>query len=102
MARKKKTHYPLDLALVSVLVDLTEQSGRSRRELERLSGLSLNRIGIILRGETPAPTLGEINQLAIALNVSMEEIYRMAAEQFALAASEDNYDAESEAFSSEA
>ncbi|BDA65104.1 hypothetical protein MANAM107_19380 [Actinomyces capricornis] len=57
--------------------------GLSQRRLSRTTGMSLNRVGIILRAEGPAPTVGELDALAGALGVQGSEVLRRAEGQVA-------------------
>lgn len=83
MPRKPKPLEPLDLAVIAILVGCQEDAGLSQRRLARATGMSLNRVGIILRAEGPAPTVGELDALAGALGVQGSEVLRRAEGQVA-------------------
>ena len=51
MARSSKQLEPLDEAIVDILNQIVSDAGLSRRDLVTMTGLGLNRLGIILRGE---------------------------------------------------
>ncbi|NYD87804.1 hypothetical protein [Cellulomonas oligotrophica] len=78
MARTGKPLRPLDRAVVEVLVDKLDSTGLSRRKLAEITGMSTNRIGIILRAEEPPPTIGELSALAGAAGVEASEVLAAA------------------------
>lgn len=53
---------------------LVEQSGVSRRDLASRTGISANRLGIILRREPPPATVGEVGQIAAALGTTASAV----------------------------
>lgn len=63
MARKPKPVTDLDRACSVLLQELVDSSGLSQQKLATATGISQNRVGIILRGERAA-SLGEIAKLA--------------------------------------
>lgn len=67
MAITPKRLGPLDDAIASLLGRDVAVSGKSRRDLARDTGMSTNRIGIILRHEPPPATVGEVGLLAAAV-----------------------------------
>lgn len=52
--------------------------GVSQRRLAEISGMSLNRVGIVLRGETPPASVGEVGALSTALGLTVAEVLREA------------------------
>jgi hypothetical protein len=52
--------------------------GVSQRRLAEISEMSLNRVGIILRGETPPASVGEVDALSTALGLTVTEVLREA------------------------
>lgn len=90
MARAKKLDH-IDYEVVEILAALVADRGFSYRKLRDLTGLSLNRIGIILRAETPPSTVGEISLIAEALGVRGSDVIEMA-ERRAFARSPETYD----------
>ncbi len=52
--------------------------GVSQRRLAEISEMSLNRVGIILRGETPPASVGEVDALSTALGMTVTEVLREA------------------------
>ena len=69
---------PLDLAIARVLALAVAHSGKSYRDLEAQTGMSINRIGIILRGDGPAATVGEIDLIARAVGATAGEVFQAA------------------------
>ena len=67
MARTKKELLPIDAAIARYLREGVEAAGISYREVASRTGISLNRIGIILRQEPPPATIGEMGQIAQVL-----------------------------------
>lgn len=78
MATRAKRYEPLDVIVVQVLNELVDAAGFTRRPLAAASTLGVNRIGIILRGEAPPPTIGEIDLLARALDTRASTVLREA------------------------
>lgn len=96
----KKVHGPQDEAAVDVLRDEVDRQGVSYRALAARADMSLNRVGIILRKETPPATLGEVDQIAQALGLTLSEVVARASMSqagYTLAASEADIDSEIEA-----
>ncbi|MCL2464841.1 MAG: helix-turn-helix domain-containing protein [Micrococcales bacterium] len=56
-----------DRAVVAILEEMRQAAGISGRTLAARAGMSQNRTAIILRGETPPATVGEIDSLAQVL-----------------------------------
>ena len=63
MARKPKPVTALDRACSLLLQELVDRRGLSQQRLATATGISQNRVGIILRGERAA-SVGEIAKLA--------------------------------------
>lgn len=78
MARTAKPLAPLDFAVVEVLTRHQQMCGVSQRRLAEISEMSLNRVGIILRGETPPASVGEVDALSTALGLTVTEVLREA------------------------
>ena len=78
MARTSKSLQPLDSAIVAILSTRIEESGATRRALAEETGMSANRVGIILRGEQPPATVGEVGALARVVGMTAGEIIAMA------------------------
>lgn len=68
----------MDVAIAGYLRQGVEDSGLSYRELASRSGLSLNRIGIILRQEPPPATIGEMGQIANVLGLTASALLSRA------------------------
>ncbi|UJP39364.1 hypothetical protein [Cellulomonas palmilytica] len=83
MARVPKPLEPLDLEIADVLNEAVGQSGMSRRELALQLGMSMNRIGIILRKEPPPATVGEVGLLASIAGLSASQVIATAEERLA-------------------
>lgn len=88
MARTAKNLQPLDAAIAEILVNRVDAIGASRRALAIETGMSANRIGIILRGEQPPATVGEVGALAAAVGMSAGQIIALAED--ALVVSQDD------------
>lgn len=78
MARAPKLLQPLDRAAAHVLAEAVEAAGLSRRRLAEATGLSANRIGIVLRQEEPPATVGELALLADAVGMAASAVVRTA------------------------
>ena len=66
MARTAKPLTPLDFAVVEVLTRHQQMCGVSQRRLAEILEMSFNCVGIILRGETPPASVGEVDALSTA------------------------------------
>lgn len=102
MALTSKPMHPIDRAVAQVLAAAVSDAGVTRRTLAERAGMSTNRLGIILRGERPAATVGEAEVIASALGLDVfalfEEAERRAhADDYVLAALDRDDDAEVEA-----
>lgn len=78
MAKTGKALDPLDRAILDEVERLRIAAGLSGRALAEKAGLGNNRAGIILRGEEPPATLGELDRLARALGSSASAVVRLA------------------------
>ncbi|WP_157486889.1 helix-turn-helix domain-containing protein [Leucobacter salsicius] len=78
MARTKKDLQPIDAKIAEILSELVVESGMTRRTLAGETGMSVNRLGIILRQEPPPATVGELGLLAQALGFSASDIVERA------------------------
>lgn len=74
MARNRKDLAPIGRAAQSILNDLVEASMISHRALAEKTGMSQNRVSIILRRDTPPATVGELMAIAQVLGVSVSQI----------------------------
>ncbi len=113
MAKVTKELTVLDRAIAEHLVQLIEASGISRRELRSATGLSLSRLHTIVTMTSPPMTVGELHTIACAVGSTAWEIldkvtnqigdgdltalYGGSPSDFALAATDNNYDEEGEA-----
>ncbi|MCC4249532.1 helix-turn-helix domain-containing protein [Microbacterium testaceum] len=70
MARTQKVLLDVDRRIAEILASLVESAGMSRRDLAARTGISANRLGIILRQEPPPATVGEVGQIAVALGTT--------------------------------
>lgn len=73
MGTKKKLE-PADHAVADVLAEKVKESGLSYRAIREETGMSINRIGIILRKEPPPATIGEIGAIAGEIGLTASEI----------------------------
>lgn len=78
MARTPKALQLLDIEIAQILASAIEEAGLSRRELRERTGMSTNRIGIILRGERPPSTVGEVGVLANAVGLDATTVISQA------------------------
>lgn len=70
MPRASKPLEPLDLQVAEVLNDLLRESGVSRNSIVVKAGIGNMRGRKIFFAESPAPTIGELNSLAVAFNTT--------------------------------
>lgn len=70
MPRASKPLEPLDLQVAEVLNDLLRESGVSRNSIVVKAGIGIMRGRKIFYAESPAPTIGELNALALAFNTT--------------------------------
>jgi transcriptional regulator with XRE-family HTH domain len=78
MALSAKPLQPLDSAIARILAAGVIDSGLTRRALAERTGMSANRIGIILREEQPPATVGEVGMIAEAIGTDASSVIRMA------------------------
>lgn len=85
----------MDQLIAQYLRERIEETGIGYRALASDTGMSINRIGIILRKEPPPATIGEVGRLASALGLTASGLL-MRAEQDLLrndvARTQDDYD----------
>lgn len=74
MAKTPKSLEPLDEFVVAFLAEAVRTAGLSRRELAKASEVGVNRLGIILRGETPPASIGELSGIARALGLTASAV----------------------------
>ena len=77
MARKPKPVDDLDKACSALLQELVDRSGLSQQRLATATGISQNRVGIILRGERAA-SVGEIAKLAECVTTTASAVITQA------------------------
>lgn len=80
MALSGKPLQPLDSAVARVLAAEVNSSGLTRRALAATTGMSANRIGIILREEQPPATVGEVGMIAEAVGTTASSVFMRAEE----------------------
>lgn len=83
VARTQKLLLPVDEVIARHLREGVERAGLSYRSLASDTGMSLNRIGIILRQETPPATGGELSRIASAIGLSASEVMARAEAELA-------------------
>ena len=71
MARKSKQLSPMDDTIATLLGDEVQKPWKSQRDLEAITGISKNRIGIILRKEPPPATIGEVTAICDAIDIDI-------------------------------
>ena len=74
----RKEFEPIDEAVADLLGEAVTESGMSYRALRDATGLSINRIGIILRKEPPPATMGEIGALTDATGRDITQLVARA------------------------
>lgn len=57
-----------------MLAERVEQHGITRRELALATGMSANRLGIILRQEPPPATVGEVGLISRAIGITASAV----------------------------
>ena len=72
VGKNRKDYGPLDAAVMDVVDDL--QGDMSGSELARRSGIGHNRMAVILRRDTPPPTVGEVELIGMVFNKPASEI----------------------------
>lgn len=78
MARTQKALQPVDERIASLLALVVERAGISQRELAAETGMSQNRLGTILRRQSPPATVGEIGTIAAAFGITASAIIAAA------------------------
>ena len=68
----------VDKSAAEVLQDLVQASGLSYRDIGTQTGMSINRIGKILRQEPPPASVGEIGKIANATGSTASAVVRKA------------------------
>lgn len=86
MALRPKPVTALDRACSLLLQELVDRSGLSQQKLATATGISQNRIGIILRGERAA-SVGEIAKLAECVATTASAVITQAEAQVSGSAS---------------
>lgn len=86
MARKPKPVYGLDKACSALLRERAKKKGLSQQRLATATGISQNRVGIILRGERAA-SVGEIAKLAECVATTASAVITQAEAQVSGSAS---------------
>jgi len=69
---------PVDVETQRLLAEAIDESGFSQERIRDATGISQNRISIIVRRATPPATVGEICAIAHAVGASGSEIIREA------------------------
>lgn len=78
MSRTPKQYEGMDAAVAGILDSAVESSGQSLRSVAEKAGMSHNRLGKILRRDTPPPTVGEVDRIAVALGMTASEVFTLA------------------------
>lgn len=91
MAQAKRLR-PIDEAVRIRLAEAAAESSLGQSQIGQLSGMSQNRVGIILRGETPPATVGEIYAMSDALGLDPVEVIRDAEDAVSAASRLDESD----------
>lgn len=77
---KAKRFMPIDELVAEYLRDAIATSGVTYRDIADSTGMSINRIGIILRREQPPATIGEIGMIADVIGLSASDLVARADE----------------------
>lgn len=80
---------PIDALIADQLIQGVRDAGLTYRQIAAATGMSINRLGIILRKEPPPATVGEIGLIAGCFGATPSEII-LAAES--VARRRDDYD----------
>lgn len=78
LSRMAKNLLRMDSLIADYLRDGVRDAGKSYRDLAAETGMSINRIGIILRQEPPPVTVGELGLLAAAVGLVGSELIKRA------------------------
>lgn len=73
----------MDAAIAGYLREGVEMANLTYREVAEKTGISLNRIGIILRQVPPPATIGEMGKIAAAIGMSASELLLRAESELA-------------------
>lgn len=73
---------PIDALIAEHLLEGVQEAGLTYRQIAASTGMSINRLGIILRKEPPPATVGEVGMIAKCFGSSASEII-LAAERSA-------------------
>lgn len=73
-----KNLLPMDALIAGYLYEAVQDAGITYRKLAAITGMSINRIGIILRQESPPATLGEIGMIGSAVGLTASELVERA------------------------
>jgi transcriptional regulator with XRE-family HTH domain len=65
---------PVDAAIADYIRNGVESAGLTYREIAAQTGMSINRIGIILRKEPPPATVGEISCIARTFGMKASDL----------------------------
>lgn len=74
----------MDAVIAGYLREGVDSAGLTYRELADRTGISLNRIGIILRQVPPPATIGEMGRIAAAIGFTASELLMRAEAELAL------------------
>ncbi|WP_146114332.1 helix-turn-helix domain-containing protein [Microbacterium sp. MYb72] len=80
---------PIDALIADQLIEGVRAAGLTYRQIASATGMSINRLGIILRKEPPPATVGEVGLIAGCFGATASEII-LAAEN--VAPRRDDYD----------
>ena len=78
VARTQKALLPIDARIAEILAQGVEEAEITRRTLADMTGMSLNRLGIILRQEPPPATVGEVGAIARAIGTTASAVTAQA------------------------
>lgn len=78
MPRKPKAYQALDGAMAEVIASEVRKRGLTLRDLRDATGMSLNRIGLLLRQESAPVTIGEIGLFADLFDVPASQLMERA------------------------
>lgn len=73
---------PIDALIADQLIEGVSAAGLTYRQMAATTGMSINRLGIILRKEPPPATVGEVGLIAGCFGATASEII-LAAENVA-------------------
>lgn len=90
MARTEKALQPVDLRIAEILKLGT--AGKSLRDLAADTGMSVNRLGIILRQQPPPATVGEVSLIARTFGATASAIIAEAESPTSVVDATDRFD----------